>query len=407
MQYQCKSIICIINKVLVGYTIRAGAIADPYTGNIMAIYRNTNDTLKLIEKPIYGSSRLGIVKQNMTFLNGGTVFKKDTFSVGLKNYELTDHLGNVTVTFLDRKYGNLPYITSSSDYYPFGFPIPDRGKNLAGYRFGFNGQESDNEVYGDKASYAFEFRNYDARLGRWWGIDPLWQKYLSLSPYVYCANNPVMRIDPDGNFAISIHENITHQAMSRSGIVPKTSSFFHKDLVWGATKGADIWGMFKDWHFDGRANYAAVQQRWSSLNKDISTTIRNIGNGNKLLGGSDVKQLGKLIHNVQDFYAHSNYIELYMEYYQGANNGAMPTSVPIYDEGIKNADFNTLLKDNLRTGDFHFTDNEKVDIDPFHEHTNSPTSHNKMNKDNADTPAGKLAKETAIKHTTKILEEIQ
>jgi RHS repeat-associated protein len=198
MQYQCKSIICIINKVLVGYTIRAGAIADPYTGNIIAIYHHTGDTLKLIEKPIYGSSRLGIVKQNITLLNGGILFKRDTFSVGLKNYELTDHLGNVTVTFLDRKYGILPDITSSSDYYPFGFPMMDRSDNFFGYRFGFNGQESDNEVYGFKASYAFEFRNYDARLGRWWGIDPLWQKYPNLSPYAYCANNPIRYIDPDG-----------------------------------------------------------------------------------------------------------------------------------------------------------------------------------------------------------------
>jgi hypothetical protein len=68
-------------------------------GNIMAIYRNTGDTLKLIEKPIYGSNRLGMVKQNITLLRGGTLFKKDTFSVGLKNYELTDHLGNVTAIF--------------------------------------------------------------------------------------------------------------------------------------------------------------------------------------------------------------------------------------------------------------------------------------------------------------------
>jgi RHS repeat-associated protein len=166
---------------------------------IMAIYHTAdNDRLRLIERPIYGSSRFGIVKQNMTFLNGGILFKRDTFSVGLKNYEINDHLGNVTVTFLDRKYGNFPYITSSSDYYPFGFPMPDRGENLAMYRFGFNGQEADNEVYGDKASYAFEFRNYDARLGRWWGIDPMWQKYPSLSPYTYCANNPLILTDQNG-----------------------------------------------------------------------------------------------------------------------------------------------------------------------------------------------------------------
>jgi RHS repeat-associated protein len=188
---------------------------------IMAIYHTTdNDRLRLIERPVYGGSRLGIVKQNMTFLNSGILFKRDTFSVGLKNYELTDHLGNVTVTFLDRKYGNLPDTTSLSDYYPFGFPMPDRGENLAMYRFGFNGQESDNEVYGDKESYAFEFRNYDARLGRWWGIDPLWQKYPSLSPYAYCANNPIIYIDPNGREKIpALNPGTTpNYATARKGI---------------------------------------------------------------------------------------------------------------------------------------------------------------------------------------------
>jgi hypothetical protein len=37
----------------------------------------------------------------------------------------------------------------------------------------------------------------------------------------------------------------------------------------------------------------------------------------------------------------------------------------------------------------------------------SPTSHNKINKDNANISAGKLAKEAAKKHSTKILEEVK
>lgn len=40
-----------------------------------------------------------------------------------------------------------------------------------GYRYFFNGQESDNEVYGEGGLNGFEFRQYDTRLGRWWGVD--------------------------------------------------------------------------------------------------------------------------------------------------------------------------------------------------------------------------------------------
>lgn len=144
-----------------------------------------------------------------------------------------------------------------------------------------------------------------------------------------------------------------------------------------------------------------MQIRWNSLNKDISRSIREIkmGNYNK----HTCIQFGKSLHNVQDFYAHSNYAELYIEYYQNTHNGVSPSSLPTYDDGIKNAVFNALLKERLRTGDFNLLDTENFDINPFREHANEPTSHNKMNKDNADTYAGFLAKQAAIKHTTKIL----
>jgi len=39
---------------------------------------------------------------------------------------------------------------------------------------------------------------YDSDLSSWLSVDPLAGKYPSLSPYAYCANNPVMLIDPDG-----------------------------------------------------------------------------------------------------------------------------------------------------------------------------------------------------------------
>ena len=65
-----------------------------------------------------------------------------------------------------------------------------------GYRYFFNGQEVDNEVLGEGALHAFEYRMHDTRIVRFWSVDPMASKYPSLSPYVYCANNPVKLVDP-------------------------------------------------------------------------------------------------------------------------------------------------------------------------------------------------------------------
>ena len=64
-------------------------------------------------------------------------------------------------------------------------------------------------------SYDFGARNYLPALPRWSAMDPLAEKYYSVSPYVYCAGNPVNLVDeggsstrvkrlPDGTFEVVI-----------------------------------------------------------------------------------------------------------------------------------------------------------------------------------------------------------
>ena len=58
----------------------------------------------------------------------------------------------------------------------------------------FSAKEKDSET---GLSY-FGARYYSSDLSIWLSVDPMSDKYPSLSPYVYCANNPVKLVDPNG-----------------------------------------------------------------------------------------------------------------------------------------------------------------------------------------------------------------
>ena len=56
------------------------------------------------------------------------------------------------------------------------------------------GKEKDSET----GYYYFGARYYNSELSLWLSVDPMSDKYPSLSPYNYCAWNPLKLVDPDG-----------------------------------------------------------------------------------------------------------------------------------------------------------------------------------------------------------------
>jgi RHS repeat-associated protein len=72
-------------------------------------------------------------------------------------------------------------------------------ERVRGYRFGFNGKEKVDEVYGDANAYDFGARIYDPRLGRFLSVDPMAAKYPAWSPFSFAINNPIRFIDENGN----------------------------------------------------------------------------------------------------------------------------------------------------------------------------------------------------------------
>ncbi|MBO4588642.1 MAG: hypothetical protein J5711_07095 [Bacteroidales bacterium] len=62
----------------------------------------------------------------------------------------------------------------------------------------FNPDSSGKEKDSETGYYYFGARYYNSDLSLWLSVDPMADKYPSLSPYNYCAWNPVKLVDPDG-----------------------------------------------------------------------------------------------------------------------------------------------------------------------------------------------------------------
>ena len=72
-----------------------------------------------------------------------------------------------------------PDVVTANDYYPFGSQLPGRKYIQANntYRYGFNGKEKSDEVYGDGNVYDYGFRIYNPRIGKFLSVDPLSKNY--------------------------------------------------------------------------------------------------------------------------------------------------------------------------------------------------------------------------------------
>jgi len=86
--------------------------------------------------------------------------------------------------------------------------MPGRKYNAGtGYRYGFNGQERDDEVKGEGNSINFDFRVHDPRLGRFLSVDPLSAEYPWNSTYAFAENRVIDGIDLEGAEWEPVHGN--------------------------------------------------------------------------------------------------------------------------------------------------------------------------------------------------------
>ena len=147
------------------------------------------------EKFIYaGSLRFridgdnNIVPESFAIAGGRVTYNDGNWQT---NYYITDYLGSVrTVTDAD---GN---VLAEYDYTPYGELLTATDITATGTDYLFTGKEQQGKL-GASELYDSHARFMNTT-GRFLSMDPLAEKYYHLSPYAYCAGDPVNLVDPDG-----------------------------------------------------------------------------------------------------------------------------------------------------------------------------------------------------------------
>ncbi len=239
-------------------------------GEHLLAYNNNyvSESISISEWNLFGSSRLGIrsadkttdviflASRNYNWINSTVtneyiaptasfIYKKYRL-LGAKTFELTNHLGNVITTISDRKlmvedaqnigfvHHYKPEILSIGEQYAYGMSMPGRSFSVEDYRYGYNGKENQDELLGEDNAQDFGARMYDARVGRWWGLDPLKKIYTSRSPYEAHGSNPIFYIDAEGSYFtgnIGLVSEVIEKINKMKDSYPKKADIYDKILA--------------------------------------------------------------------------------------------------------------------------------------------------------------------------------
>ena len=225
-------------KLQTSYKASASATAVPtdYCGNM--IYEN------------------GVLKQ--VLVGGGYLSVTGT---PFYFYYLKDHLGNNRVVV-----SPAGTATQINHYYPFGGLFGESTGNT-GQRYKYNGKEFDR-------THGLDWYDYGARhmtpdVGRFTTIDPMAEKYYSISPYAYCANNPVNAIETEGkDITFLIASNGANGFGHMGAIIGNNSNYYY--ITAGATN--TNWKIFSNSNQEGGISIFKID---SSSMKGAIEIVRN------------------------------------------------------------------------------------------------------------------------------------
>jgi RHS repeat-associated protein len=153
----------------------ANAKVHTATAALSATYSAMNQSIALLNPAVEGSLDLNTLP-----------FENNLYDAYFYH---SDHLGSSNYIS-----NNTGIVSQHTEYLPFGETFVDEHLNSHNTPFKFNAKELDDET----GNYYYGARYYNPKWSTWLSVDPLAEKYPEISPYAYCANNPIIYIDPDG-----------------------------------------------------------------------------------------------------------------------------------------------------------------------------------------------------------------
>ncbi len=177
--------------VMQGGTTLASYVYD-YTGQKLS-NAGSNDRWDYINGIIYNGT--STATETIAFIQTEEGRAVPNGSSWNYNYNLTDHLGDVRLSFDKDPSSSTARRIQEDEYYCFGLRTPGGYNYSNGNRYLYNGKEIQTDLT-DQYDYGARF--YDPVIGRFTSNDPLAEKMTRHSPYNYAFDAPVRFTDPDG-----------------------------------------------------------------------------------------------------------------------------------------------------------------------------------------------------------------
>ena len=215
------------------------------------------------------------VLTTLLFDGGYVSYKKSgtgTYATYTPTYHfyMKDHLGSNRVVASSS--GKAEQV---NHYYPYGSTF--YGEKSSDQRFKYCGKELD-KMHG-LDWYDSSARFYDHVLCRFHQIDPLAEKYYSWSPYAYCHNNPMNRIDPDGDDDYYSYQGhfLFHDDNKTDNIIIRDEFSYAMKQMTGA-----------EWINPDKpiGNVTLSAEAYSNIFTDILSKMNEINNADNLYNGA-------------------------------------------------------------------------------------------------------------------------